>query len=93
MGHAALGDAHAAALQLGMQLRHAAALAVAQAADQGDDSEAELAVRQRPGALFLRSLGLVVAGARRIGAAADAQYEPAEARQRHDGPGVVIGDP
>ena len=49
-----------------MDLRHAAVLAVAQRPDQGDDVEAELVLRQRDGALGLRPVGPVMAGAARV---------------------------
>ena len=48
---AARADRHAAADQLGVDLGDAAVLGVAEAADQGDDVEAELVLRQGKRAL------------------------------------------
>jgi hypothetical protein len=48
-------------------------LAVAPGADQGDHVEAELVLRQHDGPLGFRPVGLVVADAARVLAAADLQ--------------------
>jgi hypothetical protein len=54
VGDAALGNLHPAPAQGGVDLRHAAVLAVAQHPDQGDDIQPELLLRQRQRALRLR---------------------------------------
>jgi hypothetical protein len=65
VGYAALADRHAAPVELAVDLRHTAVLAVAQIADQRDHIQPELMLRQRQGALGLRSPRLVVAPAAR----------------------------
>ena len=65
VGDGAEADGHAAADQLGMDLRDAAVLGVAQGADQGDDVEAELVLRQGEAPLLLGAERDGVAGAER----------------------------
>jgi hypothetical protein len=60
--HAALGDLYPALPQRLVDLGHAALLTGAQLADGGDDVQAELAVRQRPGARFFGHVRAVIRG-------------------------------
>ncbi len=58
VGDGPLGDRDAAALKLPMNLGHTAMLGIAQGADEGNDVEAELAMRQGEAPLGLRAIGL-----------------------------------
>ena len=58
VGHAALGDGHAAITQDRVDLRHRAMIAVAQGADHCHHVEAGLLLSQRQGAFGLRAVGL-----------------------------------
>src|SRR5262245_59159545 len=78
----AQGDDDAAARQLVVDLGDAAMLGVAEAADQGQDIEAELGVRQGQEGLGFRSISVAVARAVGVGAAANPQ---GEARNRIEG--------
>jgi hypothetical protein len=60
--HAALGDCDSPHLYGLMNLRHAALLAVAYLADERDDIQPELGLRQRPGLCFLGHIRLVIGG-------------------------------
>src|SRR5512141_2983564 len=71
VGDGARSNSDAAFTQCLMDFRDAAMLAVAQRANQGNHVEAELAMRQRPGTLFLGPNGQTVARAAWIVAAAD----------------------
>ena len=90
---AARADRHAAADQLGVDLRDAAVLGVAEAADQGDDVEAELVLRQGEAALLLGPEADPVARAVGVAAAADLEPQPDEAVQGGDGPPGLVGRP
>jgi hypothetical protein len=90
---AALADRHAAPVEFAVDFRHAAMLAVAQGADQGDHIEPKLMLRQRQGALGLRPPRLVVAPAGSVLAAPDLQAQADQAAQRHHGPAVGVADP
>ena len=72
-------DRHPALAQAAVDLGHAAVLAVAQGADQGDDVEAELVLRQHDRPLGLRPVGPAMAGAARVLAAADLQPQADQA--------------
>src|SRR5215208_3591936 len=69
VGDRAFGDRHPALAQAAVDLRHAAVLAVAPGADQGDDVKAELVLRQHDRPLGFRPIGLMAAGAARVLAA------------------------
>ena len=85
----ALGEDDAAAGELLMDLGDAAVLGVAEAADQGDDVEAELVVGQGEVGFGLGAVGAVVARAGGVGAAADAQRQAGDGVEgRH---GAVVG--
>jgi hypothetical protein len=90
---AALRDGHPARRQRPVDLGHAAVLAVAQRPDQGDDVEAELAVRQRPAALLLRAIGPAIQRAGRIAAQPHHQGQVVESIEGGDGAVVVVGHP
>src|SRR5262245_40399857 len=75
-----------------MDLGDAAVLGVAQGADQGDDVEAELVVRQGEAALGLRAEGPEEEGTSGSMAAADLQAEAADAPQSGEGAAVVVID-
>ena len=62
VGDRALRDHHPALAQGAVDLGHAVVLAVAQGADQGDDVEAELVLRQDDGPLGLRPVGHAASG-------------------------------
>ena len=67
VGDGAEAEGHAAAGQLGMDLGDAAVLGMPQGADQGDDVEAELVLRQGVAALLLGAERDGVAGAVGVG--------------------------
>jgi hypothetical protein len=90
VGDRALRDRHPALAQAAVDLGHAAMLAVAPGADQRDDVEAELVLRQHDGPLGFRPVGPVVAGAGRVLAAADAQPQADQARERGHRVPVVV---
>ncbi len=79
-------DRHPAAGPLGVDLRHAAVLGVAEPADPCDDVEAELVLRQSEAALLLGAEADPVSGAGGIAAAADLEPQPHETLQGDDGP-------
>jgi hypothetical protein len=82
---AADADRHAAADQLGVDLRDAAVLGVAEPTDQGDDVEPELVPRPGEAALLFGSEADLVSGAFGIAAAADPQARPEKPLQGDDG--------
>ncbi len=91
LGHAALGDVHAVLAQRLVHLRHAALLAAAPVPDLGDDVQAELALRQRPGARFLWPIPLVIPWAADRPTPSHPQDEPPPPIQAHHRPPVGIG--
>ena len=90
---AARADRHAAADQLGVDLRDAAVLGVAEPADQGDDVEAELVLRQGEAPLLLGPEAGPMAGAVGVAAAADLEPQPDEAVEGGDGAPGLVGRP
>ncbi len=58
-----------------VDLGHAAMFGIAQGPDQGDDVEAELALRQSPGTLVFRTVAPMIELAVAIGTAADRHDE------------------
>ena len=88
-----LADCDAAADQLGVDLRDAAVLGVAGSADQGDDVEAALVLRQDIPPLRLGSEANAMARALRVAAAADLEPEPDQALEGDDGPLRLVGGP
>lgn len=89
----ALGDLDAARLEGAMDLGHAAVVGVAQRADQGDDVEAELPMRQRHGRFLLRSIRAMIQGAGRPHAAPHGEGHAAHALDGRDGPCDVVEHP
>src|SRR5215208_3653727 len=90
VGDRAFGDRHPTLAQAAVDLRHAAVLAVAPGADQGDDVKAELVLRQHDRPLSFRPIGLMAAGAARVLAAADLQAQADQARERGHRVPVVV---
>ena len=78
----ARGDGDAAPGQFAVDFGDAAVFRVAEAADQGENIEAELVVRQSEVRFGLWSVGPVEAFAGRVGAAANVQGEANDAVQR-----------
>ena len=76
-----------------VHLGHAPLLTVAQLPHQCDDIQPKLGLRQRPGACFLRHVGVVIGGAVSVLAAAHPQRQSPDAIQPHHPAGLVIGDP
>jgi hypothetical protein len=92
IGDAALGDGDAPGGEHRVDLGHAAMLAVAQGPDEGDDVQAELVLGQGQGALTLRPVRLVEAGAVERLAPADLETQADRAGQRHKGAMVLVAD-
>ncbi len=92
MRHRALGDREPAGQQLLMDLGHAAVLGEAQRADQGDDVQAELAVRQRPAALLLRPVRPAIPGTGWLATQPHHQGQGVEPVEGSDGAPAVVGD-
>jgi hypothetical protein len=90
VGDRAPGDRHPALAQAAVDLGHALVLAVAPGADQGDDVEAELVLRQDERALGLRPAGPAAAHTARVLAAADPQPQADQARERGHGAPVIV---
>lgn len=76
-----------------MHLRHTLVLAVAQRANERDDIQSELAVRQRVAAFRLGAIGSMVAVTSRVATPADGEGQADEAVERLDGAVVVVGHP
>ena len=68
-------------------------LGVAEPADQGDDVEAELVLRQGEAPLLLGAEAGPAAGAVGVAAVADLEPEPDEALEGGDGPPGYVGGP
>jgi hypothetical protein len=66
MGHAAQGDGDPTGQQGLVHFRHTAVLAKAPLANQRNDIQAKLAMRQRPAPFFFRTLAFMVVGAVRL---------------------------
>jgi site-specific DNA recombinase len=86
-------DRHAAADQLGVDLREAAVLGVAEDADRGDDVEPELVLGQDHPALLLGPQGDTEASAVAVAAAADLQPEADQPVEGGDGASGLVGGP
>jgi hypothetical protein len=91
--HGALGDIDAAGAERLMELRDRPMRRVALAPEPGNDVEAELAMGERPPALFFRPIGPMIERARAGCTAPDLGGEVDQPVQRRDGARVVIGDP
>src|SRR5436305_6831286 len=76
-----------------MDLGEATVLGVAEAADRGDDVEAELMLRQGIAPLLLGAEASPAAGAVGIPAAADLETKPDEALKGRDCPLGLVGRP
>ena len=76
-----------------MDLGDAAVFGVAEAADQGEDVEAELVVGQGEVGLGLGAVGPVEAATGRVGAAADVQGQAGDGVQGGDGAEVGVVGP
>ena len=85
IGDGARSDGNVLVLQSLVDFRDRAMLAVAECADEGKYIQTELAMRQGPGALFLRANGLMVAHTSRIGAAHNGQGKSADILKGSDG--------
>jgi len=91
IGDAPLRARHATSAERLMDLRHAAVLAIAQRAHQRDDVQPELAVRQRPAALLLGTIGPAIPRASRVAAQPHHQGQIIEPIEGGDGTAVVVG--
>ena len=91
--HGALGDIDPAGAERLMELRDRSMRRVALAPEPGNDVEAELAMGERPPALFFRPIGPVKECARASFTAPDLDCEVDQPVQRRYGARVVIGDP
>ena len=91
--HGALGDAYSALDQALMDLRDTAVLSVAQLTDHGDDIQAKLPMRQRPGSFFFRSIGHMVQRTLRGAAAPHHQGKVHQSPERHEGAPGMVGHP
>src|SRR4051812_21087944 len=80
-------------MERGRNLRHRAVLGKAQVPDQGDDVEAELAMRQGKRAFGLWAIGVLVEGAGAIMAAADNQGQGGETLEGLDLAVGMVADP
>jgi hypothetical protein len=76
-----------------VDLRDAAVLGVAEGADQGDDVEAELVLRQGEAVLLLGAEADPVSGAGGLAAAADLQAQADDPVEGSDGPLGLVGRP
>ncbi len=76
-----------------MHLGHTALVAGPQLANEGDDVQAELAVRQRPGSRFFRDHGPRILRAGRVHTLPDPNRQAPEPVEAHDRTVVVIGYP
>ncbi len=83
----------AAAGQLGVDLGHAAVFGVAEAADRGDDVEAELVLREGESPLLLGSEAGPTPGTGGVTTVADLEPEPDQALQGGEGPRRDVGGP
>ena len=87
-------DGHAAADQVRLDLGDAAVLGVAEAADQGDDVEAELVLRQGEPALGFGPVGPQVGGAAgRCGSGGWCRFRRVHAGERGEGAAVGVVGP
>ncbi len=93
VGNSPLGDAYAAVDQVPVDLRDAAVRRVAQSPDQRDHIQAEGTARQRPPALVLRAIRLMVERTARILAAPHGQRQAGGLGQRANRARFVIGHP
>jgi hypothetical protein len=84
MSDGARSDGNVLVLQCLVDLRDRAVLAVAQGADEGNDIQTELAMRQCPSTLFLGTVGMMVARTGRVGAVQDSQGQAADILNRGD---------
>jgi hypothetical protein len=76
-----------------MDLRNAAVLAIAQAADQRDHVQTELMLGQRQGGFRLRSPSSVIVPTAPVFTAPDLQPQANQTPQRHDQTPVAVADP
>jgi hypothetical protein len=93
VGDGPLGDGHPAADEVGADLGHRPVLGVPEAADEGDDVQPELVVRQREAALGLGPVRLLVGGAPGVEVAADQEAETGQPVQGGDGATVGVVGP
>jgi hypothetical protein len=91
MGYAAQGDGDPTGQQGLMHFRHTAVLAEAPLANQRNDIQAKLAMRQRPAPFFFRTLAFMGGGAVRLDALADDERQSPLASSRGHAAMAVIG--
>src|SRR5262249_45260896 len=91
--HATLRNVHATPAQDRVDLGHTALLTRPQLADEGDDVEAEFALRQRPGPRFLRDIRAMILRARRIDTLPHPDGQAPESIEAHDRAMVMVGHP
>src|SRR5262249_22566329 len=93
VGNGPLGDHDPAGPQCGVNLRDAAVFDVTEVADQSDDVETELVMRQGEMGLGLGSVGLMEARARGVGASPEMKGQSNDAVQSGKGAKVVVSGP
>ena len=93
VGDGPFGDADAAAVQVGADLGDRAVLAVAEVADEGDDVESELVVREGEAALGLGAVRSADGRTGVVAAAADGQVQAGDAVQGGEGTAVDVVGP
>ncbi len=93
VGDGALGQGEAAPGQLAVDLGGAAVFGIAGSPDDGEDVEAKLVMREGEVGLGLGAVGGVVAGAVRVGAAADLERESQDGVEGGNGAEVVVVGP
>jgi hypothetical protein len=85
IGDGARSNGDVLVLQSLVDFRDRAVVTVAQGTDESNDIQTELAVRESPGALFLRANGLMVARTGRIGTAEKGQGQAGDILKGGDG--------
>src|SRR5262249_15047578 len=93
VGDGAFRDGQAAGHEVLVDFGDGAVLGIAEGADVGQDVQAELVLRQRVAALGLGTIGLQIARALPLVAAADVQDEAGQAPERGDSAAVTVVGP
>src|SRR6266568_1447250 len=76
-----------------MDLGDRAMLSITQLTDHGDDIQAKLAMRQRPGSFFFGAIGQMVQVTVLVAAAPHDQSQTNQSAERHQGPLGMVGHP